>query len=108
MTSVASRPSYQSIQCAPAGWALRHPDRSYHSPWILTSSVVRHFSSSQASISTQLASSSQSHALEGLEFEMLSVMDPTDTDGDAVAEASPLAVTLDCAIRVVDAAAALE
>ena len=25
MTSVASRPSYQSIQWGPAGWALRHP-----------------------------------------------------------------------------------
>ena len=25
ITSVASRPSYQSIQCDPAGCALRHP-----------------------------------------------------------------------------------
>ena len=92
---MASRPSYQSIQCIPAGCALRHPDRSYHSPWIRTSSVVRQISSSQASIRTQFASSSQSHALEGSRFAEV----PTDVE----TEVSPLVVMLDATpIRVVE------
>ena len=63
MTSVASRPSYQSIQCAPAGWALRQPDRLYHVLCIRTSREVRQTSSSQAGISTHSASSLHSHAV---------------------------------------------
>jgi len=67
MTSVASRPSYQSIQWGPAGWALRHPERSYHRPCIRTSNEVRQNSSLHAGTSTHSASSSHSHAVGGSE-----------------------------------------
>merc|ERR1719469_50792 len=82
MTSVASRPSYQSIQCAAAGWALRHPVRSYQSPCILTSKLVRQSTTSQAGTSTQSFNSSSHSHVTGVSDNSVTLA-PLTTGGDS-------------------------
>jgi hypothetical protein len=90
MTSVASLPSYQSIQWLPAGWAFLQPSRLYQTPWIRTSREVRQAEASQASTAVQVASELQSKAwgdeveVDEVEVDEVEEDDVEDDDGDDV------------------------
>mmetsp|Transcript_6820 Transcript_6820/g.14192 ORF Transcript_6820/g.14192 Transcript_6820/m.14192 type:complete len:232 (+) Transcript_6820:149-844(+) len=85
MTSVASRPSYQSIQWAPAGWALRHLLRSYQTPWIRTSRVVRPTMADATSTSFSSDRRASSSSCRETASEVVGATDSTDrTDSMAL------------------------